>query len=40
MKIYRVTVTEIYRKVVSVAANSEKLIEGFDYGKGTAKNGR
>ena len=81
MKIYRVAVTEIYRKVVSVPANSEqeahqrawdawnnteiildsindfegaemsvlgegfndesgKLIEGFDYGKGTAKNGR
>ena len=81
MKIYRVAVTEIYRKVVSVPANSEqeahqrawdawnnteiildsindfegaemsvlgegfndesgKLIEGFDYGKGTTKNGR
>ncbi len=80
MKIYRVAITEVYRKVVSVPANSEqeahqrvwdawnnteiildnindfegaemsvlgegdivsgeKLIEGFDYGKGTAKNG-
>ena len=78
--IYRVAVTEIYRKVVSVEARSEreahqrvwdawnnteiildmnnfegaemsvlgegredncgKFIEGFDYGKGTAKNGR
>ncbi|MBQ6983070.1 MAG: DpnD/PcfM family protein [Synergistaceae bacterium] len=78
--IYRVAVTEIYRKVVSVEARSEreahqrvwdawnnteiildmndfegaemsvlgeghetdggKFIEGFDYAKGTAKNGR
>lgn len=80
MKTYRVAVTEIYRKVVSVQAqneqdahqrawdawknteiilgmdyfdgaemyvlgeghgdNSGKYIEGFNYGKGTAKNGR
>ena len=81
MKIYRVAITEVYRKVVSVPAQSEQeahqrawdawnnteiildsiddfdgaemsvlgegheisgdnLIEGFDYGEGTAKNGR
>ena len=79
MKVYRVAVTEIYRKVVSVEAKNEreahqrawdawnnteiildendftgaemyvlgeghnndgdKIIEGFDYGKGAAKNG-
>lgn len=78
MKIYKVSVMEVYRKVVSIQANNEreayqracdawqnteiilnednfdgveisvlseadeaeKFIKGYDYGKGTAKNGK